>query len=298
MSNMPNLPTFNDLRDAFSQGKGLPKLPGSALELVRIIDSGDCNASDLERVIARDPSLSAGLLRMANSAMFGGLVPVSTIQGAVMRLGYSSVRSMGLSLAVTAMVGSSTKSFDADRFGRHNVFVGFLGRYFYARRKALELFKSSWSADEIFSAGILHDLPIALLSRVSPAAYEAVAEYSANRGISVRAGFSEYYENSLGVLGRIAADAWKLPSIFSETMEFIESPFDHGHETISLACLALADDHANRSSWAFEVWNFQASVDPRVIELIGLTEEDISTGIEMVGRHAEAFLSTDSKQAA
>ncbi|MFN8220775.1 MAG: HDOD domain-containing protein [Fimbriimonadales bacterium] len=294
---MSNLPTYNDLRDAFSQGKGLPKLPGTALELVRIIDSGSCNATDLERVIARDPSLSAGLLRMANSAMFGGLTSVSTIQGAVMRLGYSSVRSMGLSLAVTAMVGGNTKAFDAGRFARHNVFVGFLARYFYARRKALELFKSSWSADEIFSAGILHDLPIALLSRVSPAAYEAVVDYSAKRGISVRTGFQEFFENSLGALGRIAADAWTLPSIFGETMEFVEAPFDHGHETISLACLALADEYANRSDWAFEGWGFRTDIDQRVVELIGLAEEDVTTGIEMVGRHAEAFLA-DTKQAA
>lgn len=296
---MSSLPSYTFLQDAYYYGKNLPKLAGNALELVRLVDSSGCAAAvDLERIVACDPSLSAGVLRMANSALFGGLVPVASIPGAVMRLGLSSVRSIALSMAVTAMVGGHTPAFDAARFARHNVFVGFLARYFYARRKAVELFTSTWTADELFAASILHDLPVALLSRVSPAAFEAVADHAWKTGATFRTAFADLYGSSLGSLGRIAVDAWQLPSLFGETTEFMEMPLDHGHEQIPLGCLHLADDYANRNGWSLETWDTHTKIDPAIVELIGLSDDDVSAGLEMVGRHSEAFLAASAKSAA
>lgn len=77
------------IREAVQSGKVcLPPLPELATSLISLLrDEERCSARGVAELIGTDPAMTAGILRMANSAIFGGLRTVSDLDQAVARLG-------------------------------------------------------------------------------------------------------------------------------------------------------------------------------------------------------------------
>ncbi|MFZ0963556.1 MAG: HDOD domain-containing protein [Terriglobia bacterium] len=65
----------------------LPVLDEAGLKLQAMVSKGDCDLRQVEPLIMRDQALSTEVLRMANSAFFGGLCEINTISKAVLRMG-------------------------------------------------------------------------------------------------------------------------------------------------------------------------------------------------------------------
>lgn len=72
------------------QGASVPTYRLRALSMLSAGESA--TFEQLERVIAEDPGLSLKLVKLANSAFYGGRAPVGTIRQALMALGTTTVR--------------------------------------------------------------------------------------------------------------------------------------------------------------------------------------------------------------
>ena len=78
-----------DLRAFFAKAK-VPSSPALAAKIIELADDPSATVEDFARLIQMDPSLSARLISMTNSAAFGQRSPVTTIQRAVSLLGPGS----------------------------------------------------------------------------------------------------------------------------------------------------------------------------------------------------------------
>ena len=77
----------------------LSPLPATTLEIVRVLSDPCFEFSELIRPISRDPDLTAKILRLANSPLYGRSRPASTIGDAVVRLGSGMVQGLALACA-------------------------------------------------------------------------------------------------------------------------------------------------------------------------------------------------------
>ncbi len=83
------------LRERFrTSGSDLPSLPDLALKIGKAIDNPNNANEDIARLIQLDPPLAARLLAVVNSAAFGGVTKISSINQASGRLGRKKVRSL------------------------------------------------------------------------------------------------------------------------------------------------------------------------------------------------------------
>jgi HD-like signal output (HDOD) protein len=87
------MPTINDLLD---QPHNLPSIPEVVRDLIQTFNQKDPDLLHIANKIAKDPVISAKVLRLANSARFGCSRQVATIQEATVRLGLDTVRNMVL----------------------------------------------------------------------------------------------------------------------------------------------------------------------------------------------------------
>ena len=69
----------------------LPVFHHVALKLMHILSREDFSISQVAQMIMEDQALASHVLRMANSAFFGGLSQVTTIRDAIVRLGVRQV---------------------------------------------------------------------------------------------------------------------------------------------------------------------------------------------------------------
>ena len=78
----------------------LPTLPAIALKVRKAADDPDINLHAMGEVIGQDPSLSARMIKIANSAYMGRSVKVTSINQAVTRIGLRQIKNISTALAM------------------------------------------------------------------------------------------------------------------------------------------------------------------------------------------------------
>ncbi|BCO27099.1 hypothetical protein MIZ03_1986 [Rhodoferax lithotrophicus] len=96
---LPDRAPFTDM-SVFLKSVQWPVMPEAGQALIRTLNDEDADTYTICRIISKDPTLTATLLRMANSAMFGLSGTVDTLERAVSVVGMSQVRSRALSVCV------------------------------------------------------------------------------------------------------------------------------------------------------------------------------------------------------
>jgi HD-like signal output (HDOD) protein len=85
----------------FLQSVKLPVMPEVAHALIRTLNDEDADVGRVRDVISKDPALTATLLRMANSAIFGLSRSVHTLDNAISVVGMSQIRARALSICMS-----------------------------------------------------------------------------------------------------------------------------------------------------------------------------------------------------
>lgn len=130
----------------------LPPLPELTVKLQQLLaDEDRADAQRVAALIQAEPAMTAELLRIANSAAFGGLSEIKGLQGAIARLGLSQVGSIVTALQVKGHFAdkASSKNQLLSTIWDHSVTTAF-GARILAQRVAAD-------AEEAFLAGLLHD---------------------------------------------------------------------------------------------------------------------------------------------
>ncbi len=87
----------------------LPTLPEVALKVRKAADDPDINLGQMSDIIAQDPSLALGMIKVANSALMARSVTVETISQAVTRIGLSQIKSISTAMALKQVFVSENK---------------------------------------------------------------------------------------------------------------------------------------------------------------------------------------------
>lgn len=78
----------------------LPTLPAIALKVRRAADNPDINLNEMGDIISQDPSLSARIIKISNSAYLGRSVKVLSVSQAVTRIGLNQIKNISTALAM------------------------------------------------------------------------------------------------------------------------------------------------------------------------------------------------------
>ena len=87
----------------------LPTLPAVALKVRKAADDPDINLQDMGEVIGQDPSLSARMIKISNSAYMGRAVKVTSISQAVTRIGLRQIKNIATALAMEQLFVSKNE---------------------------------------------------------------------------------------------------------------------------------------------------------------------------------------------
>jgi HD-like signal output (HDOD) protein len=82
--------------DSFFESVKLPSMSEVAHALIQTLNDDDVSVTQVRDLIAKDPALSAKLLRLANSAQFGLPRGVGTLDDAIHMVGMAKVRTLAL----------------------------------------------------------------------------------------------------------------------------------------------------------------------------------------------------------
>ena len=130
--------------------KSLPPFPAVALQLLSVLDNPDVPLKKIVELLRVDPALSAELLRVANSALYGFLQRIDTVNHAVVVLGTENVKR----LALTVALGRFSQGFLRHK-GLRQCWDHSLACALLCEELALQL---NLAKDRAYTAGLLHDI--------------------------------------------------------------------------------------------------------------------------------------------
>lgn len=222
----------------------LPPLPQSVVRLTDILGDPDYDVKDVVRVVEVEPTLAGRVLRMANSALYSS-GKVSTIQGAIVRLGTGTVRSLAMSESVRPRKDIDLSAFGLtpETYWSHSVAVLSFAEEMAAQRIAR-------FGDDLPTAALLHDFGKLVLSRhVSPEMIDHLNETDSplTRVQREMAVFSVDHAEVTAVV----AQAWKLPENIVRAVQYHHNPVEYD----SPICHGL--HLANHLAWKLEAQNFE-----------------------------------------
>lgn len=196
----------------------LPALPAVASKVIEMVDDPKTTMSALGKMIAVDQALTAKVLKIANSPFYGFPKKISTIDFAIIVLGYDALREIVISTSlVSSLDDSSDAYFDSRAFRDHAIASGTLGRRF-ARDLGYRV------NGEVFVAGLLHDMGISILNRHFRDEYLRIAGIVRETNLT----FLEAEESVLGVthaeIGAWLAERWNLPDHLVEAVLLHHTP--------------------------------------------------------------------------
>jgi HD-like signal output (HDOD) protein len=223
-------------------------------------------------VVAQEPGMTANVLRVANSPLYGQSRTVATVDHALLLLGLDAVRGIAAAACMRhAIVRSPPSSpIDSQALLRHSIAAG-------VAASALARIARPALAPEAFVAGLLHDLGWALLARLAPERVGAVVH--GMRGDPSR-DLAVLEEEHIGIgHARSAAllfEAWRLPAALVAGATHHDDPASAPEPLramASLVCLGNQLGIEGDMGFACE----RAGSETRSADaaaLLGLTEDD------------------------
>jgi putative nucleotidyltransferase with HDIG domain len=246
------------MEDIVSSIDDLPSLPAVLMEVLDSVDQEEINIYQLTRKIMLDQSLTAKILRFANSSFYNTQSRVTTIQQAINLIGLSGIRS----LIMTAVFKHSfpvcpCKGFDFNVFWRHSIAVGVCAKVL-ARHLQL-------NQDYAYTAGLLHDIGRLVLVTRFTRRYEETIEYRAEQDCHILVAERAMLGTDHVIAGQALAEHWNFSKGIQNAIAKHHEPDVPGGDTVaSVVHVADAIAHALDFSGeqddlvpplSMEVWN-------------------------------------------
>jgi len=214
-----------------------------AVRLLSLASDEDATAGEVARLIEADPGLTARLLAMCQGASAGVRQPVTTVERAVVLLGFEAVRSAALSLELyDFVVGSDEDASADDQEGRIDRVA--LWRHSLAVACAAELIASEHprqgvKPDEAFVCGLLHDLGKVALDIVLPKASARAWRLAEHRRSSVVDAERDVIGLDHHAAGRRLAERWGLPDPVRDAIWLHGAPLPAGMNLVNSALVGM-----------------------------------------------------------
>ena len=122
--------------------------------LIQVIDHPLSSASDVGKVIAEDPGLTARLLRLVNSPIYGFRSRIDTVSQAISIVGMTQLRDLAIGTSFMRLFAKVPSHLvDMDSFWRHSIACGLAARLLAANRREANV-------ERYLVAGLLHVPPV------------------------------------------------------------------------------------------------------------------------------------------
>jgi HD-like signal output (HDOD) protein len=243
----------------------LPPLPALHLEITQTLSSGKGSIEDVGRIVAKDVSMSAKVLHLANSAFFGSSKRFTSAVDATVYLGLDTITA----LVLTSQVFTQSSSFDLqtlERWRIHGVRVGTFARQIFKLEG-----RDPKTSNEAFLAGMLHDVGHLVLGGELADELTSAWRFGAKHGIPPHEAERRLLGASHAAIGAYLLGIWGLPDPVVEAIAFHHTPSECKHDTLSIVT-AVHVATALESSLDRPLPESERDLDRLHLERLGLLE--------------------------
>lgn len=191
-----------EINHLIANAQNMPNIPKVVQELIESFNSSDVDSSLIASKVSKDQAMTAKVLRMANSAKYGGHRQVGSVNDAIVLLGFNSLRTLVLASGLTGAF-KTPEGFDINEFWRKSFAIASISKW-------LANLSPNIDNETAFTCGMLFDvggLLTHILLNKEACEVDRVVAKGADRVEMEEARFGFTYTEA----GAELANRWKFP---------------------------------------------------------------------------------------
>ncbi len=233
---------------ALIDSKGdLPPLPDILINLENRVNDPDSDILEISGIIETEPVLSARLIKLSNSVLFGGgREKTADLNDALMRLGLKMVLDMAYTLKLPGLF-SKPKGFDQLLFWTHSLGVAYL------TRSLAYIVKIPHEEIEFaYLCGLMHDLGIMVFDHLIPDEYGQFLQQIKSSNRTLAENEAETFGITHAEMGARFIERWwpVSPNLVQAIRVHHDSPGKDGNVKHIAHLLATANLLANQNEFS------------------------------------------------
>lgn len=275
---------MHSAQELVSQIEMLTSLPDVYERIRGQVDSPDGSIAEVARLVGADPALSARLLRLVNSAMYGPRGRIDDVLRAVTVLGLQQVHDLVLAMSLQAtFAGIRPARLDMQRFWRSSLLTGLAAR-------AAAQAAAQPMGERLFVIGVLSDIGHLVLYQTVPE-LAAMAQREAEAGKdTLDVAERRIVGCDFAEVGAALTDRWQLPDRFAGTIGTQMLPRLGGAFAPDAAALHVARRIAEADAKDEASAEAATAIAADVWTLLGLAPEQLGTIREEAELNLAAYL--------
>jgi HD-like signal output (HDOD) protein len=235
----------------------LPTLPEAATRAMAAAKDPDCSLGRLAGVIERDPALAAGILKLANSALYRATCGAGSLRQAVVCLGLRECQNVILAVGMRSLFRNVPRGSQARFEGlwRHSFLTGCVCR------RLADVLGLPFEGEE-FAAGLSHDIGRVLIALGAPERAEAADPLDFVEGPDLLLREQAALGTDHCYFGSWFANLNNLPAGLISAVQFHHVPDAAEEHKPLVALVAVADHMANYVQRQHRSDGYDAALNP------------------------------------
>lgn len=257
--------------------KNIPQFPEHLVELKRMIRNPRFHIDQVLQLIHQDPTLTAEVLRMANSAYYRRRNKIGQVKMAINIIGVRGLESIINSRGAYSALGKTFPSEYMEPLWRHSQHVAALASILCKRYRC-----SPAITENTYNSALLHDIGRIVLRSTYHEHYEALQEICHDKDVSVFAVEDLIQGVNHSILGSKLAEKWSLPDAVVATLRYYRLPLSSPNNLQQIAKIVYLS-HTLVNILNGDHSDYQTQNLPKYFGLS--TQDTLSSLLELVRLH-------------
>lgn len=266
-----------ELLDAIDR---IQAFPVSVQNILRLTRDTASSPHELVDVIQRDPIVTIKVLRVVNSAYYSLPRHITSIDHAVVFLGFNTIKNLALGIAALSLAPAHMlAAMDNKAYLHHSLATAAVTRQLGTRFPGAE-------ANDFFIGGLLHDFGKVVLAQVMPAQFRKALEYGLWHEVSLHTALVEVSGMDQAEVGAMLLEHWQFPAPLVQGIRH-QYVRDASAPTMSV-CIQAANQICKRAGADFAASGQIQAFSAHMEQTLGGTLESVTESLGDVGALVQA----------
>lgn len=253
----------------------LPPMPDTISRVMEMSRSDDYSAGQLAEVVMRDPTLAARVLKLCNSGFTGLSQEITSIQKAVLLLGFEMVKNLVFSSFVQSVMSGDVEGYGqtAQSLWEHSLGTA-TASLVIAEQKMPSM------ADTAYTGGLIHDIGKVILASFMADRFNEVLERMRKYRIPSHEAEKDILGTTHQEIGGVVAERWRIAEELREAIMHHHSPAESKTAAELAAVICLGDAICGMYGIGSGIEATDGSIPQEAMDILKVTDKELE---EMAG---------------
>lgn len=236
---------MEEARDVVAKVGELPAIPTVILESMSLLNDPSSTVKSIQEQILLDQSLTAFILKVANSALYGLRKEVSTISYAINLMGYNTTKSI-----LSAYLSKNLYTAKGNKLIQTMLWKHSISSAVFSKKIAEHIRRVN--SEESFISALLHDIGKGVLLKNKTSQFEDAIQLIYNDNLSSLEAERKVLGYTHVEVGFLLMKNWRFTDNIVETVIYHNNLQEYSGDNLLVPIVSLANKLSHRNNYTFD----------------------------------------------